>query len=217
MSAASNRTSLMFQISKRSFDVTLSLAGLLLLLPVWPVVAAGVFLSDGFPILYRARRAGLRGRSFTLHKFRTMRVDTGQRSRITAGVDPRVFPFGAFMRRTKLDELPQLFDILRGEMSIVGPRPEDATIVEEHYRAEWFESLSVRPGLTSPGTLYYYSVQEKAIPEADAEEYYFETILPEKMALDIDYVRNASLGYDIRICLKTAWLVIRSALKVESR
>jgi len=148
----------MSALLKRVLDVLLSLVALVVLSPILSLAAFGVWLSDRSPILYRARLTGRNGRPFTMYKLRTMRVNHGAfQSVITADQDPRVFPFGAWLRRAKVDELPQLVNILRGDMSIVGPRPEHPDIVSRHYRPEHRELLDVRPGLTSPGTLYDYA------------------------------------------------------------
>src|SRR5437870_10188405 len=142
-------------MAKRLFDIVFSLLGLGILWPVLLISAAGMGLTSRGPILYRARRVGRNGEEFTMHKFRTMHHGDGGRSRaVTAARDPRVFAFGSVLRRLKLDELPQLFDVLRGKMSFVGPRPEDPRIVREHYTTWHLETLRVRPGLASPGSIY---------------------------------------------------------------
>src|SRR6266700_5724766 len=127
----------MSAVLKRVLDVVLSLIALVVLSPILSLAALGVWLSDRTPILYRARLTGRNGRPFTMYKLRTMRVNHGAfRSVITADQDPRVFPFGAWLRRAKVDELPQLLNIVRGEMSIVGPRPEHPRIVQQYYAPE---------------------------------------------------------------------------------
>src|ERR1041385_8480232 len=132
-------------------DVVLSGVALVVVSPLLALAALGIWLSDKGQIFYRARLAGRDGRPFTMYKLRTMRVDHGTfRSVITAEHDPRVFPFGAWLRRAKVDELPQLINILRGEMSIVGPRPEHPRIVDQYYAPEHRRLLQVRPGLVKP-------------------------------------------------------------------
>jgi lipopolysaccharide/colanic/teichoic acid biosynthesis glycosyltransferase len=138
-----------------------------------------------------------------MYKFRTMHVAASGVSAITAQHDTRVFAFGRLLRRLKLDELPQLFNVLRGDMAIVGPRPEDLRIVEAYYAPAHLETLTVRPGLASPGSIYNYTHGERIIGNEDPERDYIERLLPVKLALDRVYVRNASLGYDIRIIGRT--------------
>jgi len=196
-------------VTKRLMDVVLSGLALIVLSPLVALAGLGIWLSDRGPIFYRARLAGRDGRPFTMYKLRTMRVDHGTfRSVITAEGDPRVFRFGAWLRRAKVDELPQLFNILRGDMSIVGPRPEHPHIVDRYYGSEHRELLRVRPGLTSPGTLYDYAHGEAMVGRADPERAYVERLLPLRLALDLVYVRRASLGYDVALIARTAGLIV---------
>ncbi len=194
---------------KRALDVVLSATALLLLSPLLAAVAVAVPLASPGPAIYRARRAGVGGRPFTMYKFRTMHVGGG--APITAGDDPRVFPLGRLLRRLKVDELPQLFNVLKGDMSIVGPRPEDPDIVARHYAPMHMETLAVRPGLTSPGSVYYYAVGEETLRHGDAVDAYVERLLPVKLALDIVYVREASLAYDLSLVLRTAAVIAARA------
>src|SRR5947208_4798289 len=184
---------------KRPSDVALGLLGLALAAPLLAVAAIGIRLSSPGPVLYRARRVGRHGAGFTMYKLRTMHPREGAGSAITGRNDPRVFPFGAWLRRAKIDELPQLFNVLRGDMSLVGPRPEDARIVAEHFTPLHFETLVVRPGLASPGSIYNYTHGERLLTGADPERDYVEQLLPFKLALEVVYVRRASLRYDVAI------------------
>src|SRR3954463_15533828 len=169
---------------KRFIDVAVAGVALVVLSPVLAVAAIGVKLSSRGPALYGARRVGKDGVLFTLHKFRTMRVDRGgQGSRITAAGDTRIFPFGRVLRQTKIDELPQLFDILRGVMSLVGPRPEDPDIVAQHYGPGERETLTVLPGLLSPGSIFNYTHGEALLGGDEAESAYVAKLLPIKLAL----------------------------------
>lgn len=196
-------------MTKRLMDVALSGLALVVLSPLLAIAAFGIWLSDRGPMFYRARLAGRDGRPFTMYKLRTMRVDHGTfRSVITAEHDPRVFPFGAWLRRAKVDELPQLINILRGEMSIVGPRPEHPDIVERHYRFDHRDLLAVRPGLTSPGTLYDYAHGEAIVGRADPERAYVERLLPLRLALDLVYVDRPSLAYDLALIGRTVALIV---------
>jgi len=189
---------------KRLLDVVLAALGLVLVAPVLALAALSIRLASPGPLFYRARRVGRAGACFTMYKLRTMHQRSlGQTSRITGQDDPRVFPLGALLRRTKIDELPQLFNVLRGDMSIVGPRPEDPDIVERHYTPLLRETLAVRPGLASPGSLYHYTHGDALLVGGDPETAYVERLLPLKVALDVVYVRHASLDSDVRIIGRT--------------
>lgn len=194
---------------KRFFDIIVSSVALLASLPLLAVAAIGIRVSSRGPIIYRARRAGLGGVPFIMHKFRTMHVQhRANENAISSANDPRVFAFGSFLRRTKIDELPQLYDVLRGKMSLVGPRPEDPRIVRDHYSFEGMKTLTVLPGLTSVGTLYYYIDGEKLLTEEDPERFYVHHLLPIKLALDARYIDDASFTSDLRLLLRTAQVII---------
>jgi lipopolysaccharide/colanic/teichoic acid biosynthesis glycosyltransferase len=196
-------------MAKRLFDIVVSAAALAVLSPVLLVAALGVRLSDRGPVFYRARRIGRGGVPFTMHKFRTMRVEQGASpSVITGPSDRRVFFFGRLLRLLKIDELPQFWDVLRGEMSLVGPRPEDPRIVRDHYAPEHLDTLSVRPGLTSPGSLYGYTKGDGLLVGADPERAYVQKLLPIKLALEAVYVREASFWYDLQILFRTALVIL---------
>ena len=151
----------------RLVDRLLALVGLIGTAPVSLVAALGIKLCDPGPVLYRAARSGLGGVPFTMYKFRTMKVvSPGQEgARITGARDTRVFPWGRLLRRLKIDELPQLMNVVTGDMAIVGPRPEDPTIVGRDYAPWMHETLTVLPGLTSPGTLGYYADEVPCLPQ----------------------------------------------------
>jgi lipopolysaccharide/colanic/teichoic acid biosynthesis glycosyltransferase len=142
-----------------------------------------------------------------MYKLRTMRAGQAYPSAITAKNDPRVFPFGALLRRTKVDELPQLYNVLRGDMAIVGPRPEDPRMVDRFYQPLHHETLRVLPGLTSPGSIYAYTHGEAELDAHDSEGCYGERLLPLKLAMDIVYVRRPSLAYDLALIVRTAWML----------
>ena len=196
---------------------------LLVLSPLFIFAAVGIMVSSPGPILYRARRVGLYGAPFWLYKFRSMYVsgraagcaETQPASRITGANDSRVFRFGALLRRLKIDELPQLLYIVRGEMAFVGPRPEDPWIVEHHYSAEDWETLHVFPGLTSPGTIYYYLHAEQFVDSADPENSYIHGPLKTKLAIDRMYLRRASLSADLKILGRTAGILFGAFLGRE--
>jgi lipopolysaccharide/colanic/teichoic acid biosynthesis glycosyltransferase len=139
-----------------------------------------------------------------MHKFRTMHIAATSASLITAANDGRVFPFGRILRTLKIDELPQLFNVLIGQMSIVGPRPEDPAIVQRYFGPLGLETLTVRPGLASPGSVYNYTHGELLIDAADPETSYVNRLLPIKLALELVYVRHQSLLRDAQVILRTA-------------
>jgi lipopolysaccharide/colanic/teichoic acid biosynthesis glycosyltransferase len=191
-------------MAKRIFDLLASCLLLVATAPLLLLAAIGIRLSSPGPILYRAARVGRDGVPFEMHKFRTMHVEQGPAaSAITRPGDARVFAFGRLLRATKIDELPQLVDVIRGRMSWVGPRPEDPRIVERHFTREDRETLRVLPGLTSPGNLYNYTHEELLLADGDPEVAYVTRVLPIKMALERVYVDHASFGYDLRILGRT--------------
>lgn len=190
--------------ARRVLDVVLASIALLLLAPVLLVAAIGIRLASPGPALYRAPRAGIGGRPFLMYKLRTMHLRSDEPGRrITTSDDPRVFAFGALLRRTKIDELPQLVNVLRGEMAIVGPRPEDPVLVERYYTPWQRETLRVRPGLTSPGSLYYDAGAKRVIDGDDPEARYARDVLPLKLALDLVYLRRASAARDLALIART--------------
>jgi lipopolysaccharide/colanic/teichoic acid biosynthesis glycosyltransferase len=200
-------------VVKRLFDIALTALALVASLPVLLVAALGIRLSSPGPVLYRATRAGRRGKIFVMYKLRTMEVRAPlvEDSVITATHDTRVFRFGALLRRSKVDELPQLFNVLRGDMTVVGPRPEDPRVVAQHYTPEQWETLDVTPGLTSPGALYSTTHGETWLSARDAERDYYEHLLPLKLALDRVYVRHSSLLYDLGVIARTVTVVVGRA------
>ena len=195
-------------LAKRLFDIACAGAALVVSAPLLALAAIGIKLTDPGPVFYRARRVGYRGKPFTMFKLRTMRQAPRGESgaRITAAQDARVFTFGQFLRRTKIDELPQLFNVLRGDMAIVGPRPEDPAIVKHHYRANHYRTFGVRPGLASPGSLYQFT-RGDALLGRDPELGYVTKILNTKLALDLVYIRQASLKRDLAIIGRTLWII----------
>lgn len=196
-------------MAKRLIDAVCAIIALAILWPLLLVAAIGIRMQSPGPVLYRARRAGRFGLPFEMLKLRTMHVAVGEiGSRITAEHDSRVFAFGSWLRRTKVDELPQLWNILRGDMAVIGPRPEDPFFVAEYRGAAAFETLMVRPGLASPGSLYHDSHGARILGAGDPEEGYRQRLLPVKLALDVAYVRHATLLYDVRIIGRTIWHVL---------
>jgi lipopolysaccharide/colanic/teichoic acid biosynthesis glycosyltransferase len=191
-------------IAKRVFDVATALLGLVLLAPLLVIVAVWIKLDSPGPVLFRQERIGRGGAPFRIHKFRTMRVAAeGTGPALTVGADPRITRAGAFLRRTKIDELPQLIDVLRGDMSIVGPRPEVPRYVALFPPELRAKVLSVRPGLTDPASLQFRDESTLLAQAADPEREYRDVVLPAKLRLAADYVDTASLGGDLRVIAAT--------------
>jgi lipopolysaccharide/colanic/teichoic acid biosynthesis glycosyltransferase len=181
---------------------------LVLTAPLIGIAAIGIKLTDPGPVFFRARRVGHLGREFTMFKLRTMRSEeSGDGPLITGLHDDRVSRIGKLLRRTKIDELPQLYNVLRGDMAIVGPRPEDPTIVREHYSSGDLETLGVRPGLASPGSIYQYTSGEKLLTGDDPEGRYVDKLLKTKLAIDRVYIRHASLRHDVAVIGRTLWTI----------
>jgi lipopolysaccharide/colanic/teichoic acid biosynthesis glycosyltransferase len=191
-------------MAKRLFDILCSGIGLLLLSPLLLAVAAWIKLDSRGPVMFRQERVGRHGRPFRIHKFRTMRVDAPKLGpQITIGDDARITRSGRWLRASKVDELPQLWDVLRGAMSLVGPRPEVPRYVALYPAALRELVLSVRPGITDPASLSFRNESELLAKAADPEREYVEVVMPMKLNLAADYVRNASLLGDIRLILAT--------------
>ena len=193
---------------KRLLDVVLSAALLAVLSPVLAVIGVFVRVTSPGPALYRSRRVGRDGAEFTMYKFRTMRGgEPTAGSRITARNDARVTGLGRFLRSARLDELPQLWNVLRGEMSLVGPRPEDPRFVRL-YTPQQRAVLSVRPGIAGPAQLVYRD-EARLLPASDPEAAYSRDIMPRKLEIDLDYVRHRSLRGDALILLRTLAAAVR--------
>ena len=194
---------------RRLVDALLAGVALVVAAPLLALAAVGIRRASPGPVLYRAERVGRGGRPFIMYKLRTMHIRRrSDASRITEAHDPRVFPLGAWLRALKVDELPQLFNVVKGEMAIVGPRPEDPAIVARHYDALGRETLAVRPGLASPGSIYSSTHGDAFLTGKDPEAAYTARLLPLKLALDAVYVRHASLAYDVRIVGRTLWVIV---------
>lgn len=193
-------------MAKRLFDLLLSASGLALLAPALLLIALWIRLDSPGPALFRQERVGRAGRLFHIHKFRTMRVDGGGLG-LTVGRDARITRAGECLRRYKIDELPQLWDVLRGAMSLVGPRPDLPQYVARYPAALRDVVLSARPGITDPASLAFRHEAELLAKAADPEREYVERILPAKLQLSADYVRQASLWTDMRLIGRTALLL----------
>ena len=194
---------------KRTFDVVASLGALVLSAPLWPLIALAIRTETRGPVLYRARRVGRGGTAFTLLKFRSMR--TGVRGPgVTAGSDSRITRTGRLLRKSKLDELPQFINVLRGDMSLVGPRPEDEQYLPFYSEAE-LEVLTVRPGITGAAAVAYRHEETLLARAEDVETAYRNEVLPAKLALELQYLERCSLVTDLRLIVQTALAVGRRA------
>lgn len=190
-------------MAKRLFDLIAAGLGLALLALPGLLVALAIKLDSPGPVFFRQERVGRGGRPFRIHKFRTMRVDAERQGQLTVGADARITRVGAFLRAHRLDELPQLIDVLQGTMSLVGPRPEVPRYVA-HYPATLKDVvLSVRPGITDPASLRFRHESAQLAAAADPEREYIDVILPAKLACAADYAAHASLWTDLGVVLRT--------------
>lgn len=194
----------MYSFIKRLFDIAFSLILIVGLAVTFPFVALGIKCSSPGPILYVSKRIGKNGVPFNFYKYRSMHIDDGK----TKGIieeQRRVFPIGKILRRTKIDELPQALNILKGDLSVVGPRPMLTTNAAKIYGGRYSPIQNIKPGLTSYASLFDYTHGEACIGN---RELYNETILPIKQEMELYYVRNASLKTDLIIILKTAVIIL---------
>jgi len=188
---------------KRLFDILFSLIGLLLLQPLFVVIAIMIKVDSSGPVFFRQGRVGKNFKRFMIYKFRTMVVDAEKKGlRITSGGDRRVTRVGRMLRKFKIDELPQLFNVLKGDMSFVGPRPE----VEEYvklYEKDYREILRRRPGITDVSSIIFREEEAVLKNQDDPEGYYKKILLPEKIRLAKEYMENSSFLYDLKLVLNT--------------
>ena len=194
---------------KRLFDVFASGCGLLVLSPIFLIMAIWIKLDSEGSVFYRQVRVGRNNNDFRIFKFRSMRVGSDKGSLVTiGGRDPRITRSGYFIRKYKLDEFPQLINVFLGEMSLVGPRPE-----VRHYVNYWTEEqmhvLDVRPGITDPASIKFRNENELMEKAKDPEDYYINVIMQEKIKLYLEYVQNASFWYDIKLIFKTFWVIVK--------
>ncbi len=196
-----------YETTKRIFDMSASAVALIALFPLLLIVGLIVRLSSPGPALFRQVRIGRYGKPFTLLKFRTMVAnDQGAEPLVTGGDDPRITGLGKWLRRTKIDELPELWNVLVGDMSLVGYRPEVPRYVDR-YRPEWRRVIDTRPGVTDPVTLRFIDEEALLVGVVDRERAYIEVILPIKMELILDYLERRSFVFDFQILIKTLWMM----------
>ena len=196
---------------KRGFDIIISLMLLTLTLPLFVLAAVGIKMASSGPVFYPALRVGFMGQEFSMLKFRSMHV-SNKGAVITAKNDARIFMFGSLLRGLKIDELPQFINVLKGDMSIVGPRPEDPLIVKEAYEPWMMETLNIRPGITSPGAIFYYAKGEKLIDPDRPEASYITHILQPKLAIERAYIERATVLSDLFTIFHTAAAILGEAV-----
>ncbi len=195
----------MYEFLKRCFDLLFAVCFLVVFSPVYIISWLIIKIVSPGPAIYKAERVGKDGKLFKCYKFRSMRVDSGKVRLTTLENDDRIFPFGKFIRKAKIDEMPQIVNILKGEMTVVGPRPEDKENADKVYVGEFVHILDVKPGLTSTASLYDYTHGELF----EDEESYEKEFMPKKLKLELYYVNHRSFWYDIQLVLRTAWLIIQ--------
>lgn len=193
---------------KRLFDILASFIGLIIISPVFLVLGIWIKLDSNGPIFYKQVRVGRGNRDFFLYKFRSMRVGADKAGLITVGGrDPRVTRSGYYIRKYKLDEFPQLINVLKGDMSLVGPRPEVRKYVEM-YTLEQMHVLDVRPGITDLASIRYRNENELLEKAKDPDKYYIEVIMQDKLRINLEYVKEHSFLYDIKLIFATFWAII---------
>ena len=194
---------------KRLFDIIASGCGLLFLSPLLLCVAIWIKLDSEGPVFFRQVRVGRYNKDFRIFKFRSMRVGSDKGSLVTiGGRDPRVTSSGYFIRKFKIDELPQLINVFIGDMSLVGPRPEVRHYVN-YWSPDQMRVLDVRPGITDPASIRFRNENELLEQADDPERYYIEVIMQEKIKLYLEYVENSSFLYDIKLIFKTFWVIVK--------
>lgn len=201
---------------KRAVDILAALTALGLFLPLMVVVALLVLLTEGPPLLYREYRVGRQGRLFPMYKFRTLRPGSAGESTVAPEDDPRIRGAGLFLRHWRLDEFPQLFNVLRGHMSLVGPRPMPPAHAATLPREQLDVLLSVRPGLTDAASLHFLAEDAVLAGRADAEDVYLECFLPAKARMQVEGLRGASIGGDLRLLARTLAVLWSPRVRRES-
>ena len=194
---------------KRVFDVIASGLGLIVLSPLFLILAIWIKLDSKGSVFYRQERVGRYNKDFRIFKFRSMRVGADKVSLVTiGGRDPRVTKSGYWIRKFKLDELPQLINVFIGDMSLVGPRPEVRHYVD-YWTSEQMHVLDVRPGITDPASIKFRNENELMEKAEDPEKYYIEVIMQEKIKLYLEYVEKHNFFYDIGLIFKTFWVIVK--------
>lgn len=193
---------------KRIFDIVASGCGLLVLSPIFLILAIWIKWDSKGPVFYRQVRVGRNNKDFKIFKFRSMRIGSDKKGLITiGGHDPRVTRSGYYIRKYKLDEFPQLINVFIGDMSLVGPRPEVRKYVDM-YTPEQMHVLDVRPGITDLASIRYRNENELLEKAANPDQYYVDVIMPDKLYINLEYIANHSFFYDIKLIFRTFWEIL---------
>ncbi len=200
---------LLYRFLKRLFDICSSGIALVVLIPVWLIAIVGIEISDPGPVFYFANRVTKDNRTFRMYKFRSMRVDTKANEKSLRPDQERIFPFGRFIRATKIDELPQLLNVFLGDIAVVGPRPAAVDQIPITRGGENSIVASVKAGLTSPAALYDYLYGDEIEDEAE----YMEKVAPTRLALDRYYIGKQTIGYDIKLIWYTVLCILGTIVK----
>ena len=201
-----------YRATKRAFDIAASAFGLVVTCPVWLAAVIGIELSDPGPVFYMANRVGFHNEPFRMFKFRSMRVDNQANEKSFKADVNRIFPWGAFMRSSKIDELPQLLNVFLGDMSVIGPRPASADQVSITRGGRFLQVGSVKPGLSGPSALYDYIYGDTITDEAEYEK----LVLPTRLELDRYYIRAASWKLDMKMIFWTVRCILNSVFHRSS-
>ena len=201
-----------YRATKRAFDIAASALGLVVTCPVWLAAVIGIELSDPGPVFYMANRVGFHNEPFRMFKFRSMRVDNQANEKSFKADVNRIFPWGAFMRSAKIDELPQLLNVFLGDMSVIGPRPASADQVPITRGGIFSQVGSVKPGLSGPSALYDYIYGDTVTDEAEYEK----LVLPTRLELDRYYIRAASWKLDMKMIFWTVRCIVNSVFHRSS-
>ena len=203
------KPNLAYRFVKRCFDICSSGVALIVLIPVWIIATVGIIVSDPGPIFYFANRVTKNNRTFKMYKFRSMRVDKAANEKSLRPDQDRIFPFGRFIRRTKIDEMPQLLNVFLGDMAVVGPRPAAVDQIPITRGGENAVVASVKAGLTSPAALYDYLYGD----EIEDEDEYMEKVAPTRLALDRFYIGKQTISYDIKLIWYTVRCILGTIVK----
>ena len=192
---------------KRVFDIISSLMVLLIIFPLLILISILIKLDSKGQIFYYQKRIGLNGKEFNLYKFRTMKPGSDKKGLLTVGNDSRITRVGSILRKLKLDEIPQLFNIITGDMSVVGPRPETPNYVEL-YNEEQRKVLNIKPGLTDYASLEFINENELLAKHDNPEKVYIETIMPQKLRLNLKYIQDQNFLLDLKIIFRTIFKIL---------
>lgn len=201
-----------YRLIKRAFDIVVSLIGMIVTSPIWLIAMVGIFISDPGPVFYVARRIGKDNKEFAMYKFRSMRQGKANES-VFRGEEDRIFPFGKFIRATKIDELPQLLCCFLGKMSVIGPRPAAKEQMAITRGGAYALASTVKPGLSGPAALYDYIYGDTI----ENEQEYEEKVLPTRLALEVYYVKHSSAWYDLKMIGYTVVCILSSIFKKEPK